>query len=89
MILVIPPVKVDTSKGESTPADTTDPGTLARRVAQFAVEHYQHASLKSVTVVFDAGDNDSTMTYGNYTWSADDLTRKTRVATGTPDQKSD
>jgi hypothetical protein len=84
LILVIPPAKLD-----STQRDTTDPASLARHVAEYAVAHYQNkASLKSVTVIFDAGDSDST-TFGNYTWSADELSGKSRAAAGTPGEKSD
>jgi hypothetical protein len=89
MILIVPPPKVD-STADSTAADTTDPSLFARHVAEFALAHSPSASkVKSVTVLFDANDTDSTATIGKYTWSADDLTRKTRVAAGTPDQKSD
>jgi hypothetical protein len=85
LILVIPPAKLD-----STQRDTTDPPSLARHVAEYAAAHYQHkSSLKSVTVIFDAGDSDSTMTFGNYTWSADELSGKSRAAAGTPGEKSD
>jgi hypothetical protein len=80
LILVIPPAKVD----------TTDPATLARNVAEYAVAHYQHkSSIKNVTVIFDAGDNDSATTFGNYSWSADDLSGKSRAAAGTPGDKPD
>jgi ABC-type uncharacterized transport system auxiliary subunit len=80
MILVIPPAQ----------GDTLDPPSLARQVAEYAVAHYQHKTwLKSVTVIFDAGDSDSTMTFGNYTWSADDLSGKPKAVAGTPGQKSD
>jgi hypothetical protein len=90
LILVIPPAKVDTTKSESVERDTTDPATFARHVAEYAVAHYQHKTwLKSVTVIFDAGDNDSALTFGNYTWSADDLSGKTRTVAGTPGEKSD
>ena len=90
LILVIPPARVDTTKGDAAQRDTTDPASLARHVAEYAVAHYQHKSaLKSVTVIFDAGDNDSAMTFGNYTWGADDLSGKTRAAAGTPGEKSD
>ena len=90
LILVIPPARVDTTKGDAAQRDTTDPASLARHVAEYAVAHYQHKSaLKSVTVIFDAGDNDSAMTFGNYTWSADDLSGKARAAAGTPGEKSD
>lgn len=90
LILVIPPAKVDTTRSDSVQRDTTDPASLARQVAEYAVAHYQHkAWLKSVTVIFDAGDSDSTMTFGNYTWSADDLSGKTRAVAGTPGEKSD
>jgi hypothetical protein len=90
LILVIPPAKVDTTQSDSVQRDTTDPASLARRVAEYAVGHYQHkSSLKSVTVIFDAGDNDSTMTFANYTWSADDLSGKRHAVAGTPGEKSD
>lgn len=75
LILVVPPAD----------SDTTDPASLARRVAQYAVAHYQGKwSLKSVTVMFDS---DSAMT--NYTWNADDLSRKSRPVVGTAVVKSD
>lgn len=84
LILVIPPAK------DTTRSDTADPAALARRVAEYAVAHYQQKTwLKSVTVIFDAGDNDSAMTFANYTWNADDLSGKTRAVAGTPGQKSD
>ena len=90
LILVIPPAKVDTTQSDSAQRDTTDPASLARRVAEYAVGHYQHkSSLKNVTVIFDAGDNDSTMTFSNYTWSADDLSGKRHAVAGTPREKSD
>jgi hypothetical protein len=89
LILVIPPAKVDTARGDSA-GDTTDPASLARHVAEYAVAHYQHqSSLRNVTVIFDAGDSDSALTFGNYTWSADDLSGKTRAAAGSPVEKSD
>jgi len=88
LVLVIPPARVDSTKPDA--PDTTNPATLARSVAEYAVAHYQHkSSLKSVTVIFDAGDDDSTMTFGNYTWSADDLSGKSRAVAGTPSEKSD
>lgn len=84
LILVIPPPK------DTTQRDTADPAALARQVAEYAVAHYQHKSwLKSVTVIFDSGENDSAMTFANYTWSADDLSGKTRAVAGAPGEKSD
>lgn len=84
LVLVIPPAS------DSLQRDTTNPAILARSVAEYAVAHYQHkSSLKGVTVIFDAGDNDSTMAFGNYTWSADDLSGKKQVSAGTPGEKSD
>jgi hypothetical protein len=82
LILIVPPAK------DTTQADTTDPSVLAHSVAQFALEHSQRP-LKSVTVVFDAGDDDSTATHTNYTWSADELSGKKHVTAGTPGQRSD
>lgn len=83
LVLVIPP-------GDSLQRDTTNPASLARSVAEYAVAHYQHkSSLKSVTVIFDAGDGDSSMTFGNYNWSADELSGKKQVSAGTPSEKSD
>jgi len=90
LILVIPPATVDTTKGETAQPDTTDPASFARHIAEYAVAHYQHkSSLKSVTVIFDAGDNDSAMTFGNYTWSADDLSGKPRPVARIQGEKSD
>lgn len=83
LVLVIPPQK------DSTRTDTTDPASLARQIAVYAVKHYEHtASLKDVTVIFDAGDDSSS--FGNYTWGADDLSGKTKPpVAGTPVEKSD
>lgn len=80
LILIIPP--------DSVQQDTTDPATLAHSVAVYAFAHAQR-SLKTVTVIFDASDNDSTATHANYTWSADDLSGKKRVTAGTTGQRSD
>jgi hypothetical protein len=89
LILVIPSATVDTTKPDSLQRDTADPASLARHVAEYAVAHYEHKSaLKSVTVIFDAGD-DSAMTFGNYSWSADDLSGKSPASAGPPGEKSD
>ena len=70
LILVVP---------GSPQGDTTEPAALARHVAEYAVAHYQHqSSIKNVIVIFDAG-GDSSATFGNYTWSAADLTGKSRA----------
>jgi hypothetical protein len=89
LILVIPPARVD-----STQRDTTDPAALARQVAVYAVKHYEHASaIKNVTVIFDGGDQnkggDSSVAFEQFSWSADELSGKTRVSTGTPALRSD
>jgi len=90
LILVIPPARTDTTRPDCVQGDTTDPATLARKVAEYAIAHYQNkSSLKSVRVIFDSGDSDSAAAPANYTWSADDLAGKRRVAAGTAGQKSD
>jgi hypothetical protein len=83
LILVIPAILRDSS-GDSAAADSTDPATLARQVAQYAVKHYERASsLKNVTVMFDGNDQ-----MAKYTWTADDLSGRTGKP-GTPGTKSD
>jgi len=90
LILIVPPAAVDTTKPDSLQRDTTDPATLARNVAEYAVAHYQHkSSLKSVRVIFDAGNSDTAATPVNYTYTADDLAGKRRVSARTPVEKSD
>ena len=84
LILIIPPA------ADSAQRDTSDPATLARAVAEYAVAHYQHKSaIKSVRVIFDAGDSDTAATLANYAWLVDDLAGKRRVSAGTPGQRSD
>jgi hypothetical protein len=89
LILVIPAAQVDSGQ-----RDTTDPAGLARQVAVFAFKHYEHASaIKNVTVIFDGGDqsnsSDSSAAFQQFSWSADELSGKTRVSVGTPALKSD
>jgi hypothetical protein len=85
LILVIPPARVDSSA----PADTTSPRAYARRVAEFAAKHYQHAELKTVTVRFISDDQGDSLPAPSFIWSADALLGKTRVSVGTPNLKSD
>lgn len=88
LILVVPPARVDSGQ-----RDTTDPAALARQVAVYAVNHYEHAgSIKSVTVIFDAGNQstgDSSVAFEQFSWSADELSGKIRASVGTPALKSD
>jgi hypothetical protein len=86
LILVIPPARVDSAAGP----DTTDPRAFARRVAEYAVKHYPHAPLKTVTVRYDGNDQGGdSVPAPSYVFRADALEGKMRVPAGTPNLKSD